>query len=170
MNSRVQSDFFQQDALTIAPLLLGNYLARHIQGKTETYMINEVEVYKGEEDKACHASKGMTNRNAVMYQPGGLLYVYLIYGMYWMLNIVTGQKDDPQALLIRGIKGFDGPGKLTKKLVIDKSFNGEDLEKSNRIWVEYNQERPVNFITKPRVRIDYAGEYWANIPWRYILT
>ena len=106
-----------------------------------------------------------------MYHEGGHLYVYLIYGMYWMLNIVTGTINNPQAILIRGIQHFDGPGKLTKHLKIDKSFYGENLISSDRIWIEPNiNTLNVKYTTSPRVGIDYAGEIWKNKPWRYILT
>jgi DNA-3-methyladenine glycosylase len=88
--------------------------------------------------------------------------------MYWMLNIVTGEKDNPQAILIRGVEQYPGPGKLTKSLGIDKSFYGEDLIFSDRIWLEdIGLVQPVKF--GPRIGIDYAGEYWKTKPWRYFL-
>ena len=96
----------------------------------------EVEAYRGSEDRACHASKGRTPRTEIMYHEGGRLYVYLIYGMYWMLNVVTGGENDPQAVLIRGVENFPGPGKLTRSFGIDRTFYGEDLTISERIWFE----------------------------------
>ncbi|MFO7657534.1 MAG: DNA-3-methyladenine glycosylase [Bacteroidales bacterium] len=161
-------DFFKQDVLTVAPLLLGKYIVTLNNGITEKFIITEVEAYRGEEDLACHASKGRTKRNGIMYAEGGHIYVYFIYGMYWMLNIVTGEKDNPQAVLIRGINRFDGPGKLTRRLKIDGSFYGEDLVASNRIWIENNMARG-EIVTGPRIGIDYAGDYWKNMPWRYNL-
>jgi DNA-3-methyladenine glycosylase len=134
----------------------------------ESYIITETEAYRGEEDLACHASKGKTPRNQIMYQHGGLVYVYLIYGMYWMLNFVTSFEGIPQAVLIRGIKGFTGPGKLTKHLQIDKSFYGENLEISERLFVTEGQST-VNYATTPRIGIEYAGEIWKNKPWRFVL-
>ena len=104
-----------------------------------------------------------------MYSSGGYLYVYLIYGMYWMLNIVTGNSGHPQAILIRGLKGLNGPGKITKNLGIDKSYYGENLAVSDRIWIENSNERPEYFTAK-RIGIDYAGKYWRDKSWRYILT
>lgn len=167
---RLERSFFTRDVLEVAPDLIGKLLVIKRNNKIEKYVITEVEAYRGEEDLACHASKGKTKRNEIMYDIGGKIYVYLIYGMYWMLNFVTGEKDMPQAALIRGIEGFDGPGKLTKHLKIDKSYYGEDLVTSERIWVEANTNKN-NFeiIRLPRVGIDYAGEYWKNVPWRYLL-
>jgi DNA-3-methyladenine glycosylase len=161
--------FFERDVLEVAPNLLGKYLAINTDKIQNRYKILEVEAYRGEEDTACHASKGKTKRNDIMYNNGGHLYVYLVYGMYWMLNIVTGLWGDPQAVLIRGIKGFDGPGKLTRGLCIDKSFYGENLLISNRIWIEDHNES-TEYITKKRIGIDYAGEYWKNKPWRFIVN
>ncbi|MDX9697439.1 MAG: DNA-3-methyladenine glycosylase [Bacteroidales bacterium] len=169
---RFSKDFFKRDVLEVAPDLLGNLLIiKYDHGLLQKFIITEVEAYRGEEDLACHASKGRTKRTEIMYHEGGHLYVYLIYGMYWMLNIVTGKENNPQAVLIRGLQGFDGPGKLTKFLQIDKSFNGENLQLSNRIWIEKNNlQINNNYTVAPRIGIDYAGEIWKNKPWRYILS
>ena len=104
-----------------------------------------------------------------MYADGGFVYVYLIYGIYWMLNFVTGEKDNPQAVLIRCINGYNGPGKLTRKLGIDGSFYGEDLVSSQKIWIEENHIKG-KITSLPRIGIDYAGEYWKNKPWRFVLN
>ncbi len=160
--------FFENDVLEVAPGLLGKYLVINTDKVQNGYKILEVEAYRGEEDAASHASKGKTKRNEIMYSGGGHIYVYLVYGMYWMLNIVTGLPGDPQAVLIRGIEGFNGPGKLTRNLGIDRSFYGENMLVSNRIWIEdYNEN--VEYITDKRIGIDYAGEYWKNKPWRFII-
>ncbi len=170
MGNRLGEDFFIRDVLDVAPDLLGKIIKRTFaDGTTKNYIITETEAYKGIEDKACHACKGRTLRTEVMFHEGGIVYAYLIYGIHWMLNVVTGEKDDPQAVLIRGVKEFVGPGKVSKELQIDKSFYGEDLTVSNRIWIEDSNITP-NYITKPRVGIDYAGEYWKDIHWRFILT
>ena len=166
---RLDSSFFQRDVLNVAPDLIGKILVRKFaDGTISRYKIIETEAYRGEEDLACHASKGRTPRTDVMFQSGGKVYVYLIYGMYQMLNFVTAEENNPQAVLIRGIDGIVGPGKLTKHLQIDKSFYGEDLAKSDRIWVE-NDGQKHSYITKTRVGIDYAGE-WKDKPWRFILS
>jgi DNA-3-methyladenine glycosylase len=165
---RLPASFFQQDVLVVAPKILNKTLFCKANNEIKSYKITEVEAYKGEKDLACHASKGRTKRTEIMYHEGGHIYVYLIYGMYWMLNFVTGVKDNPQALLIRGITGLDGPGKLTKALGIDKSFYGENLETSSRIWVADSKEI-VSYKTTPRIGIDYAGEPWKSKKWRYIV-
>jgi len=165
---RIGKEFFQRDVLEIAPALLGTKLVRVMpDGSLTEHLITETEAYRGEEDKACHASRGRTARTSVMYLPGGVLYVYLIYGIHWLMNIVTGSADDPQAVLIRGIASYSGPGRVTRALAIDRSFNGESLLTSDRIWIEQARDIPA-FRTAPRVGIDYAGEYWKEIPWRFI--
>jgi DNA-3-methyladenine glycosylase len=169
MEKRLNQDFFLKDVLEIAPGLLGKVLLRvYPDGQKEKFIITETEAYRGEEDKACHASKGRTGRTEIMYQTGGHIYVYLIYGIYWMLNIVTGPEGSPQAALIRCIKGFEGPGKLTKQLAIDKSFNGESLNTSDRIYI-CEESNSVTFKSATRVGIDYAGEEWMSKPWRFII-
>lgn len=165
---RLTKDFFQQDVLEVAPKLLGKRLIRvYDDGTKEEYIITETEAYRGEEDLASHASKGRTPRTEVMYHEGGVIYVYLIYGMYWMLNFVTGEQDDPQAVLIRGMEKINGPGRLTKKLQIDKSFYNENLASSKRIWIE-NGTDDISYTTGKRVGIDYAKE-WKHKHWRFIL-
>jgi len=167
--SRLPNSFFTRDVLDVAPDLLGKTLVRKSnQDILQKYIITEVEAYRGVEDLACHASKGRTPRTDIMFQEGGSIYVYLIYGMYWMLNFVTEKEGVPQAALIRGIEGFDGPGKLTKALNIDKSFYGENMFTSDRLWIEDGMV-DVKYKTTPRIGIDYAGEIWKNKPWRYIL-
>ena len=163
---RCDREFFSRDVLEVAPELLGCFLARQSETGIQRSRITEVEAYRGEEDRACHACKGRTARTEIMYHEGGPLYVYLIYGMYWMLNIVTGLKDQPQAALIRGIEGFYGPGRLTRHMGIDKSFNGENLLISNRLWLEKGPALPT-YETLPRIGIEYAGELWKSKLWRF---
>ncbi len=166
---RLERDFFTRDVLEVAPDLLGKDISIILPDNTiGRFMIRDVEAYRGIDDKACHASKGRTKRTEVMFFEGGRLYVYLVYGMYWMLNVVTGQKDDPQAVLIRGVNGISGPGRLAKVLGIDKTFNGTDLVFSDRIWIVESGTTPY-YKTGPRIGIDYAGEYWKTIPWRFYI-
>jgi len=165
--SRLTSEFFRRDALVIAPQMVGKVLVRRFEdGQISRYAITEVEAYRGEEDLACHASKGRTPRTDIMYSAGGCAYVYLIYGMYWMLNIVTGDLNSPQAVLLRGIDGCYGPGRLSRLLKIDKGFNGENFEDSQRMWFE-DSTQEYSILSGPRVGVDYAGEHWASIPWRF---
>jgi DNA-3-methyladenine glycosylase len=169
MKQRLTASFFQNDVLTVAPQLLGKKIVRVFpNGQKSEFLITETEAYRGEDDLACHASKGRTPRTEVMYLNGGHIYVYLIYGMYWMLNFVTSIPNNPQAVLIRGIEGFNGPGKLTRHLQIDKSFNYDNLENSERLFVQENLTK-VSYKTETRIGIEYAGEYWKNRPWRFIL-
>ena len=167
VGKRLAENFYLRDVLDVAPDLIGKFLVRqYSESMIFRSRIIEVEAYRGRDDLACHASKGRTRRTEVMFLDGGLVYVYLVYGMYWMLNFVTGVKDDPQAVLIRGLADITGPGRITRKLQIDGSFYGESLFRSDRLWVE-NHGGPVNIHTGPRIGIDYAGEYWKNKPWRF---
>ncbi len=168
-NLRLNREFYSRDVLTVAPELLGKNIIIPRAGIAESYTISEVEAYRGEEDQASHARFGKTARNSIMYGEAGFLYIYLIYGMYWMLNIVTGPAGSPQAILVRGLKGYSGPGVLTRALGIDKSYHGEDLVISQRIWIEDSDEKP-HIIQKPRVGIHYAGEPWISHAWRFIST
>lgn len=166
---RLTEEFFRQDVLTVAPVLLGKMLVRvWPSGEISRHVISETEAYRGGDDLACHASKGKTPRTSVMFEPGGLLYMYLIYGMYWMLNIVTAGEDVPQAVLVRGLTDVSGPGRLTRKLELDGSFNRENLVTSPKIYITGGDTIP-EFTTHPRIGIDYAGEVWKNKPWRFVL-
>jgi DNA-3-methyladenine glycosylase len=167
--SRLTKDFFTRDVLEVAPDLIGKELV--VKSDNDNYnrlVITEVEAYRGAEDRACHANKGRTKRTEVMYYEGGKIYVYFVYGMYWMLNVVTGGKDNPQAVLIRGVKGCTGPGRLARAIGIDGSYYGEDLAESDRIWIE---DKGITLACKTgkRIGIDYAGEQWINMPWRFYL-
>jgi DNA-3-methyladenine glycosylase len=167
---RLSRNFYIRDVLDVAPELIGKTLAVTTGNNIiRRFMITETEAYRGTEDLACHACRGKTPRNGIMFGQGGMLYVYFVYGMYWMLNIVTGEKDNPQAALIRGIEGFSGPGKLARELGIDRSFYGEDLTISERIWIEDRVLKP-GFKSGPRIGINYAGEIWKNKPWRYYIV
>jgi len=170
MNKRITNVYFQNhDAVFIAEDLIGKTLVRQFEtGEIIRAKIIETEAYVGPEDLACHASKGKTPRTSIMFDKGGTVYVYLIYGMYWMLNFVIAGENEPQAVLIRGVENCVGPGRLGKFLELDKSFYGEDLEISDRIWLE---ESTIDgeIIATPRIGIDYAGEFWKNKPWRFVL-
>ncbi len=168
MASRLGTRFFSQDVLVVAPKLLGKKLFVRRGENVTWYTIRETEAYRGTEDLACHASKGKTARNSIMFATGGHIYVYMIYGMYWLLNIVTGKEEEPQAVFIRCLEGCNGPGILSRKLGIDRSFYGENLATSRRIWVE-NGHAGGRITSGPRKNVDYAGDYWKNLPWRFWL-
>ena len=165
---RLTRDFFVRDVLTVAPELLGKFLVCRVGEEALRYRITETEAYRGAEDLACHACKGRTARTEAMFHAGGVVYVYFIYGMYWMLNFVTGRENEPQAALIRGLEGFYGPGRLTRQLQIDKSFYDEDLTVSSRIWLEDDGFRPT-YSAGARIGVDYAGE-WKDKPWRFYVN
>lgn len=165
---KLDKKFYSQDVLKAAPKLLGKVLVRKLEDGTEIRkIITEVEAYRGEEDLANHANKGRTKRTEVMYWEAGHVYVYLIYGMYWLLNIVTGQKDDPQAVLIRSLEGVKGPGRVGKMLKLNKSLYGEDLSKSKRLWIEDAGIKSGKIKKAPRIGIGYASE-WTQKPWRFL--
>ena len=170
MAKRFNREFYNRDVLEVAPQLLGQHLVKtNADGSLSSYVITETEAYRGGEDLACHASKGMTPRTRVMFGEGGHLYMYLIYGMYWMMNVVTGQEGLPQAVLFRGLREASGPGRLTRLLGVDKDFYGEDLVNSGRIWIEESGPTPA-YTTGPRVGVEYAGEPWKDMPWRFLIN
>jgi DNA-3-methyladenine glycosylase len=169
-HTQLSNSFFQRDVLEVAPDLLGKIIVRKFDDQTTArFIITEVEAYRGADDLACHASKGKTPRTEVIFREGGLVYVYLIYGIYWMLNIVTSAMNEPNAVLIRGVENISGPGRVGKALQLDKSFYGENLQTSNRIWIE-DSKQPIKYITTPRIGINYAGEPWISKPWRYLIS
>ena len=169
MPERLLNSFFLRDVLQVAPEMLGKTIVRRYENQSvQRFIITEVEAYSGNGDLACHASKGKTPRTEVMFRDGGLVYVYLIYGMYWMLNIVTGKENDAAAVLIRGVENVSGPGRVGKALQLDKSFYGEELATSDRIWIEEGK-KITNYTTSPRVGINYAGEPWISKPWRFLM-
>lgn len=172
---RLGEAFFTRDALTVALELLNKILVRKLpSGELLRFRITETEAYCGEEDAACHARAGKTKRTAVMYERGGHTYVYLCYGLHHLLNVVTGPKDFPEAVLIRGgisLVGapvnYDGPAKLTKVMKIDRSQNGIDLITSDELWIE-DDGVTADYITTKRIGIDYAAEPYKSIEWRFV--
>jgi DNA-3-methyladenine glycosylase len=167
---RLQRSFYLRDSLSVAAKILGKYLVRRFDdGRVERKIITEVEAYGGVEDKASHARFGLTKRNKVMFEKGGLVYIYFVYGMYWMFNIITGKRGFPQAILVRSVEGVKGPGKVGRWLCLDKSFYGEDLTKSERIWVEDSSLALESRIkTDVRIGVSYAG-IWARKKWRFFV-
>lgn len=169
MNKILTNDFYEQDVLKVAPSLIGKILVRKLNnGEIVKYKITETEAYRGEEDTACHARFGKTNRTKILYESGGYVYVYLCYGIHYLFNIVTGKINEPQAVLIRGIEGFNGPGKLTKHLEITKTLNEYYICNSNEIWIE-DDGKPYEYIQTKRIGIDYATEPYKSINWRYVI-
>lgn len=174
MSNVLTQSYFTCPTLIVARSLIGKYLIRENGRGTIAGKIIEVEAYIGEEDKACHASKGRTARTEVLFGPPGMSYVYLIYGMYHMLNVVTERPNFPAAVLIRAIEVdgelIDGPGKLCRELGIDRSLHRVDLTQGRAIWFEDRGQRvPRNQVgIFPRIGVAYAG-LWAKKPWRFRL-
>lgn len=192
----LESDFFKKDTVEVAKSLIGKKIIRNISGNFFCAKIVETEAYLGLDDRACHSYGGrITDRNRTLYLHGGHIYVYLIYGMYDLLNIVTRDQDHPEAVLIRGVEpleNFDGiaknrfgktykdlstyqkknltngPGKLSMGLGIDRSLNGKILSK-DYLYIGEGEEVPeADLVITKRIGIDYAGED-ANLPLRFYL-
>lgn len=164
---RIGDEFFHRDVLEVAPDLVGKLLCREADGHVQRLRITETEAYRGEEDTACHACHGRTPRAETLYAQAGTLYVYLCYGMHNLLNIVTGEVDQPQAVLIRACDNANGPGKLTKRLHIDRSYNKRLLSECGDVWIEYDG-LCCRLSTAPRVGIGYASEEDQAKLWRFI--
>lgn len=162
-------EFFHRKTLAVARDLVGKYLVRSHGGKTVKLRVVEVEAYVGPHDLASHSSKGRTARTEIMFGAPGRFYTYLIYGMYWMLNVVTEKEGHASAILIRGVEGISGPGRLTKKLAIDNKLNGMIAEKKTGLWFEDHDEPTPRIKRTPRIGIKYAGEIWEAKPYRFVL-
>jgi DNA-3-methyladenine glycosylase len=164
----------RRPAVAQARWLLGKHLVRrHPDGRIEARVITETEAYDGERDLACHARVGRTPRTEVMYAAGGVWYVYLIYGVHEMLNLVVGPAEWPAAVLIRGLEGVSGPGRLTRALGIGRHLNGAAAcDPVSGLWLEDRGVRvaPRTIAAGPRVGVEFAGPVWAAKPWRFSLT
>jgi DNA-3-methyladenine glycosylase len=184
-------EFFARDTLTVARDLLEQRLVRVLDGERLSGVIVECEAYIGQGDTACHASRGRTPRNEVMFGPPGFAYVYFTYGMHWMLNVVTEEKGFPAAVLLRAIQPLEGietmralrqakgrprtdreltsgPARLTQALAIDKTFSGADLAMGEQLWLEAGESVPDGQIERgPRIGISYATDKDRLAPWRF---
>ncbi len=159
---RLGYDFYHRPCLEVARDLVGKVLVH--QGKQ--LRISETEAYCGETDTACHASRGRTKRNEVLYADAGTVYVYLCYGIHWMLNVITGDAEDPQGVLIRACVNAEGPGKLTKALGITGQQNRDNAVTSPDIWIGDDGFRCV-VETDKRVGIGYASQEDQDRLWRF---
>jgi DNA-3-methyladenine glycosylase len=168
MGALLTRDFFEKPAETIARELLGARLVRALDDRRESYVITETEAYVGPHDLACHASKGRTKRTEVMFGPPGHWYVYFCYGVHWMLNIVVRERDFPAAVLIRGVEGVSGPGRLTKKMAITGALNGMPSAPESGLWIEARDGRVPRHERTPRIGIGYAKE-WRDKRLRFVI-
>ena len=159
---RLTFDFFHRHALEVAPDLVGKLLVHN-----GTFLrICETESYCGINDTACHAHKGRTKRTEVLYADAGTIYIYLCYGMHWLMNVITGAENDPQGVLIRACVDAEGPGKLTKKLGITGVRNREDAVTSEEIWIA-DDGFHCDVVTDKRVGIGYATQEDQDKLWRF---
>lgn len=161
---RLGYKFFHRPCPEVARELVGKVL---VHGEKQL-RISETECYCGENDTACHASRGRTQRTEVMYREAGTVYVYLCYGMHWMLNIVTGEVDQPEAVLIRACVDAAGPGKLTKALAITGVQNRSSVVTGGDLWIGDDGFR-CETVTDKRVGIGYASQEDQDRLWRFKL-
>jgi len=167
----LKQKFFERPTLIVAKKLLGKYLVRKQGRRLVRAMITEVEAYDGPHDKASHASHGRTERNAPMFGPAGHWYVYFTYGMHWMLNVVTGKKGYPAAVLIRGVKDINGPARVTNFFKIDKRFNGKKISRAVGLWIENNtvKVKSSQIKSSSRIGVDFAGPIWSKKKYRFYI-
>jgi DNA-3-methyladenine glycosylase len=170
---RLPPSFYARETLTVARELLGMYVVHRDATHLRAGRIVETEAYKGPHDLAAHSAKGRTPRTEVMFGPPGHAYVYLIYGMWNCLNVVTASSGVPHAVLIRALEPIahvelptHGPGLLCRAMKIDRGLNGADLQ-GPQLWIE----RPAKFVAPKvaratRIGVDYAGS-WAQKRWRF---
>ena len=164
----IEREFFERDALVVAPELVGCRIVRvPPTGEARILTITETEAYMGESDTACHARHGRTKRNAPLYMRGGVFYVYLCYGVHWLLNAITGEEDRPQGVLIRACEGYPGPGRLTKALDISGDFTAKVVDECPELWFAA-RERDFSIGTAERVGIGFASPEDQARPWRFV--
>ena len=163
--------FFDRPALKVARDLIGCRLHTNHGKHPELHVIIETEAYTGPDDLASHASKGRrTKRNEVMFGSPGTLYVYFVYGLHWMLNVVTGPGDYPAAVLIRSVEGMVGPARLTKALGISGDLNGKVANRETGVCFSEGLRPSRKQISRSaRVGVDYAGPIWSAKPYRFRL-
>ena len=184
---KLPESFYSRPAVDVAVDLIGKVLVRQVGRTRMAGIIVETEAYVGSHDLACHASKGKTARTSVMFGPPGRAYVYMIYGVYYCLNAVTGRTGYPAAVLIRAIEPLDGiramkrrrpkaaqdvdigsgPGKLCQAMSIDLDLNAVSL-RGRSLWIERHDMDPGRVVAGPRIGVDYAGEY-RDKPWRFFV-
>jgi DNA-3-methyladenine glycosylase len=162
--------FWKRKTLSIARDLIGCFLVREIDGNTIRLKVTETEAYVGPHDLACHSAKGKTERTKVMFEEGGVIYVYFVYGMHYMLNIVTEKRGHPAGVLIRAVENIYGPGNVTKVLKIDKKLYGKKAIPENGLWFEPREKGKKIVIQKsPRIGVNYAGPIWSKKHYRFTL-
>ncbi|WP_194852217.1 DNA-3-methyladenine glycosylase [Nonlabens antarcticus] len=190
---KLSASYYQHnDVVFLAKDLIGKTIISRVDDQLTSGIITETEAYRGVDDKACHAHLGkFTERTKVMYEPGGVAYVYLCYGIHNLFNIITNTDQQADAVLIRAVEPVDGidlmlerrgkstleksltsgPGNFSKAFALDRSHYGEDLT-GDLIWIEDDAEfrfRESEITACKRIGIDYAAED-KNLPWRFYLN
>jgi DNA-3-methyladenine glycosylase len=165
---KLDRDFYNRDTTAVARALLGKYLIRVSGGVEHIGRIIEVEAYLGPHDLAAHSAKGLTNRTRIMFGPPGHAYVYMIYGMYYCMNVVTEPEGHASAVLLRALEPVanlagktSGPGLLCRAMGIDRSLNGHDLESDDFFIAEGKEAEGITVVERPRIGVKYAGA-WAD--------
>ncbi len=165
---KLPRSFYDRDTITVAKELLGKYLVHVSGGVDRIGKIVEVEAYLGPHDLAAHSSRGLTERTKIMFGPPGHAYVYMIYGMYFCMNVVTEREGHASAVLLRAIEPVknierrtQGPGRLCKAMGIDKRLNGHDLLSDDFCIATPARAESLTVVRRPRVGVDYAG-HWAR--------
>jgi DNA-3-methyladenine glycosylase len=161
--------FFDRSAEGVAHDLIGSRLHWRVGHKSNSRIITETEAYVGPHDLASHAASGRTKRNEAMFGPPGTFYVYFVYGMHWMLNVVTGPVGYPAAVLIRAVEGIVGPGRLTKAIGIDGSLNRAYAIDTAGVWFSEGVKPDQSVMCSERVGVGYAGAIWSRKPYRFTL-
>ena len=165
---KLTREFYRRPCLDVAKDLVGKVLIHDTPEGRLCLRISETEAYCGEADTACHAHKGRTKRTEVMYMEAGTIYVYLCYGIHWLLNIVTGEENGPEAVLIRACLNAEGPGKLTKHLGITGELNRESVC-GEALYIE-DDGFQCEIVTDKRVGIGYASQEDQARLWRFKMT
>lgn len=163
-------NFFKTDTITLAKNLIGKWIVTNIDGQEIKAQISETEAYLGVNDSACHTYMGKrTIRTETMWQEGGTIYIYLCYGLHYLLNIVSKDIDEPEAVLIRALTTANGPAKATKLLKINKSLNGQSIVNNPQIYI-MDDGKNYTFTTAPRVGIGYALPEDQTAKLRFVLN
>ncbi len=168
-------DFYDRDTVLVAQELLGKCLVHTSQGVQRAGRIVETEAYLGPHDLAAHSARGLTPRTKTMFGPPGHAYVYLIYGMYHCMNVVTQREGMASAVLLRALEPVanlegrtQGPGLLCRAMHIDRRLNGHDLLSDEFFIVDDGYSGKFSIVKRPRVGVDYAG-HWARRLLRFYL-
>ncbi len=168
--------FYERDTVTVARELLGTYLVHILPGGPRIGRIVEVEAYVGAHDKASHSCRGRTARTEPMFGPPGHAYIYLIYGMYCCMNVVTEPEGHASAVLIRAVEPVEGitgktcgPGLLCQSLAIDRRLNGQDLLSDELHVVDHPASARFRIVKRPRIGVEYAGQ-WARRHLRFYIA